>query len=146
MWSRLSKVWSGDINKSRLFAYLLIQEHLSPVSCTGCRGWGFGTGGCRGGLCHKRLGAGTAAHTEALIPGKWQEISSWWQVEIKFPSVLLCFCTSPLLFFIKLPLLQAKSFSSRFLPLPCLDVQWESSPLQPSWGHPTTNSTPGIPG
>lgn len=71
-------------------------------------------GGLQGWL---GTGTGTAAHPDS---GKWQETGSWWEVEIKFPLVLLCFCTSPLLFFIKLPLIQAKSFSCNFLPLSCL--------------------------
>jgi len=87
----------------------------------------------------------TATHTEALLPGKWLDITCWWELKNKsfgFSSSVhdLCLC------FIKLTL-SMRFFPSYFLP-PCLAekgserVTWWVPGIQPrSTHHTTTHST-----
>lgn len=59
------------------------------MCCPGCGGEGLAVG-VQGWPLPQEAGTGTAAHPDSR---EGQEIGSLWEAEIKFPLVLLCFCT-----------------------------------------------------
>lgn len=79
-------------------------------------------------------------HSKTLLPRKWLDITCSWEVENESFSFLY-FCMQPLLFFIKLPLSQPRSFTILFSPHPAEEVrEWLGGHLAASEGQPTTEA------